>query len=83
MSSFKKIDLWSDFAAGVYLSKAQSPMLPPLHTVYVHTVHILIHTEGQQFTKLGRKYKHDCMYLQSIKSDKHLRESPFTGYFFK
>jgi hypothetical protein len=26
--------------------------------------------EGQQFTKLGRKYQHDSLYLQSITSDK-------------
>ena len=38
--------------------------------------------EGQQFTKLGRKYQHDWMYLQSINSDKHLPQSPFTGQFF-
>jgi hypothetical protein len=46
----KKIDLWRDFAACVYLSEL----------------------EGQQLTKLGRKYQHDWMYLQSINSDKHL-----------
>ncbi len=34
--------------------------------------------EGQQFTKLGRKYQHDSLYLQSINSDKHLPQSPFT-----
>ncbi len=33
--------------------------------------------EGQQFTKLGRKYQHDLMYLHSINSDKHLLQSPF------
>jgi hypothetical protein len=37
---------------------------------------------GQQFTKLGRKYQHDWLYLQSINSDKHLTQSPFTGQFF-
>ncbi len=65
---------------------------PPLQTVYVQ---VLIHTgkggggrvelerrlEGQQVTKLGRKYQHDWMYLQSINSDKHLPQSPFTGKF--
>ncbi len=39
--------------------------------------------EGQQFTKLGRKYQHDWLYLQSINSDKHLPQSPFTGQFFR
>jgi hypothetical protein len=28
--------------------------------------------DGQQFTKLGRKYPHDRLYLQSISSDEHL-----------
>ncbi len=27
--------------------------------------------EGKQFTKLGRKYQHDWLYLQSINSDNH------------
>jgi hypothetical protein len=34
--------------------------------------------EGQQFTKLGRKYQH----LRSINSAKYLPQSPFTGQFF-
>ncbi len=34
--------------------------------------------EGQQFTKLGRKYHHDWLYLQSMNSDKQL-QSPFKG----
>jgi hypothetical protein len=39
--------------------------------------------DGQQFTKLGRKYKHDWLYLQSINSAIHLpHSSPFTGKFF-
>ncbi len=43
MSSSKKI--YMDFAAGIYLSEAQNPIPPPLHTVYVYTVYsILIHT---------------------------------------
>jgi hypothetical protein len=33
-------------------------------------------------TKLGRKYQHDWLCLQSINSDKHLSQSPFTGKFF-
>jgi hypothetical protein len=37
--------------------------------------------EGQQFTKVGRKYLHDC--ISSVKnSDKLLPQSPFTGKFF-
>ncbi len=43
MSPSKKVDLERDIEAGVYLSKAQNP-IPPLPTVYVYTVHILIHT---------------------------------------
>ncbi len=38
--------------------------------------------EGQQFTKLGRKYQHDLLYLQSINFDKHLPQSPFPGQYF-
>ncbi len=67
---------------------------PHLHTVYVYTC-ILINTgkgeeggrdeperrlEGQLFTKLGRNYQHDWMYLQSINCDNHLPQSPFTGH---
>jgi hypothetical protein len=39
--------------------------------------------EGQQFTKLGQKYQHDRLYeyLQSINSDEHLPQNPFTGNF--
>jgi hypothetical protein len=33
-------------------------------------------SEGQQFTKLGQEYQHDCLYLQCINSDKHLQQSP-------
>jgi hypothetical protein len=33
MSSSKKIDLYRDFAAGVYLSEAQNP-IPPSYTLY-------------------------------------------------
>ncbi len=57
---------------------------PPLHTVQ-YTCSILIHLgkggggsveperrlEGQQFTKLGRKYQHDWLYLQFKNSNKH------------
>jgi hypothetical protein len=39
--------------------------------------------EGQEFTKLGRKYKQDCLYLPFMSSDKHLQQIPFTGQFFK
>jgi hypothetical protein len=52
-----------DFAAGVYLSEAQNPIPPPLHTVhvYVDTVYsdreggrgVEPEVEGQQFTKLS------------------------------
>ncbi len=46
MSSSKKIDLWRDFAAGVYLSEAQNPM-PPLHTEYCTCIqYTYSHREG-------------------------------------
>ncbi len=32
--------------------------------------------EGQQFTKLGKKYQHDWMYIQSINSKKTCRKVP-------
>ncbi len=38
--------------------------------------------EWHPFTKLGRKYRHDWLYLQSINLDKHLPQSPFTDQFF-
>jgi hypothetical protein len=38
--------------------------------------------EGQQYTKLGRKYQHESLYLQSITPEKHLPQSPFTGLLF-
>ncbi len=69
------------------MSEAQKPILHILHTVYVYTVY-LSHKEGggrfepekrleeQQFTKLGRKYQHDWLYLQSINSDKYLLQVP-------
>jgi len=51
-----------------------------------HTVFIYFEPErsidGQQFTKVGRKYQHDWLYIQSINSDKHLLQSPFTGQFY-
>ncbi len=83
MSPSKKIDLERDFSTGVYLSAP-----PPWHTVYVYIygkggrVEPEKRLEGQQFTKLGRKYQHDWQYLQYINSKKHLPQSPFTGKFF-
>jgi hypothetical protein len=63
--------------------------LPPTYCIRVwYTVHMLIHTgrveslserrlKGQQFTKLGPKYQHDCLYHHSINHDKqHLPQSP-------
>jgi hypothetical protein len=37
-----------DFAAGVYLSEAQNPILNPLplHTLYVYTVYLFTQGEG-------------------------------------
>jgi hypothetical protein len=70
MSIFKKLDLEMDLAAGVYLSEAQNPILPPpykLYSVYVYTVHLFTQGRGggsvppkrrlagQPFTKLSKK----------------------------
>jgi hypothetical protein len=72
MSLSKKI--YMDFAAGVYLSEPQNPIPPPppLYTLYMCIQHTYSHMgggdgrvkpekrlEGQQFTKLGRKYQLD------------------------
>jgi hypothetical protein len=72
MSSSNKIDLYRDFAAGVYLSEGQNPMhcTPPPYTCIQFTdsqremgergrVEPDRRLEGHQFTKLGRKYQHD------------------------
>jgi hypothetical protein len=54
-------------------SPTVTPCHTPAYTLYIHVYSILIHTgkgegrrvepesrlEGQQFTKLGRKYQHD------------------------
>ncbi len=39
--------------------------------------------KGQQFTKLGLKYPHDWLFLQSINSDKLLPQSPLQDYFLE
>ncbi len=72
MSSSKKIDLLTDFAAGVYLSEAQNLIPPPpLHTVY----------EGQQgrvhINKAGMKIP---TWLKVRK--KHLPQSLFNRLVF-
>jgi hypothetical protein len=66
----------------VYLSEAQNPIPPLLPYTLIHTgksggvrVEPERKVEGQQFTKLGRKYHHDLLYLQSINSDKNLPQS--------
>jgi hypothetical protein len=78
---------------GRYLSVwcPESITPPPLHTGYMYTVrYTYSHREGgeegrveleRRFTTLGRKYKHDWLYLQSINYDEHLPQSPFTGQF--
>jgi hypothetical protein len=70
MSLSKTNDLYRDFAAGIYLSETQNPILPP-PTHCIRAFRILIHTgkgggveperrlDGQNFTKLGRKT--DCI----------------------
>jgi hypothetical protein len=39
--------LQRDFAAGVYLSKAQNPIQTPLHTVYVYIVYLFPQGRGE------------------------------------
>jgi hypothetical protein len=94
MSSLK-VYLYRDFAAGVYLSEAQNTIHLPPYSLYTCIQYTYLQREGgrgkvkpegrwegQQFTKLDRKYQHDWMYLQSTNSDKHLPQSPFTGQIF-
>jgi hypothetical protein len=48
MSSSENFFLLTYFAAGVYLSEAQNPVIlpPPLHTVYVYTVYLFTQVRG-------------------------------------
>ncbi len=77
--------------------RPRTPYPPPLplctlYTLYVHTLYLFTQgkggrpertLEGQQATKLGGRYKHNWhwLYVQSINSDKHLPQSPFTGQY--
>ncbi len=91
MSSTQKIDQQRDFAAGVYLSDAQNPIPHPPYTLYIQgkvggggeegRAEPKRRFEGQQFTKPGRKYQQDWLYLQSLNSDKHLPQCLITGQF--
>ncbi len=58
----------------IVTNRSQHPPPPPSNT---------FSGWGQKFTKLSRKYQHDCLYLQSKNSDKHLPRSPFTGQFLQ
>ncbi len=53
MSSSKKINLQRDFAAGVYLSEAQNPILLP---VPPHTLYTLIEYINNCYYLRGNKY---------------------------
>jgi TorA maturation chaperone TorD len=41
----------------------------------------VLHPWGQQFTSWVKNTNHEGMYLQFIKSAKHLPQSPLTGQF--
>jgi hypothetical protein len=78
--------------------RLRTPYPPPLHThcIRVHCIHTYSHREGgegrrveperrlegQHVTKLGRKYQHDWLYLQSMNSDKHLHCTENSIYVF-
>ncbi len=82
----------------VFICWGPEPHTPPSFTLYTCIQYTYSHRErgeeervepgrrfeAQQFTKLGRKYQHDWLwlYLQSANSDKHLPQSPFTGQFY-
>ncbi len=75
--------------------RPRTPYLPPTYTLYTCIQYTYLHRvggggsrveperkgEGQQFTKLGRKYQQYWLYLQTINSEKYLPQSPFTGQF--
>ncbi len=50
MSLSKKFNLWSDFAAGVYLSEVPSPFMTPYsstpYTLYVYVYKVYLFTQG-------------------------------------
>ncbi len=91
MSSSKKFTCKGTLRKAFICLRPRPPP-PPLHTVYMYTVYTLTqytysHREGgrdltrqkgrgQHFPKVGRKCRHDWLYLQSINSDKHLHEVP-------
>jgi hypothetical protein len=62
-----------NWPAGVYLSEAQKPIPRPPYTLCTCGQSTYPH-RGQQFTKLGRKYQHDALYLQPINSDNSCRK---------
>jgi len=91
----KKLTWKKDFAAHVFLYEAQNPIHCTLY-MCIPVQYNYSRREGgggrveperrgkeQQFTKLGRKYQHNWLYVQSINFDKHLPQSPFTGKFFR
>jgi hypothetical protein len=93
MSSSKKFTCKRTFRqVFTCLRPGQNPIPPPPppFTLYTCIQYTYSHREGgrveperrgegQQFTKLGGKYQHDYLYLQSINSDKRLLQSPLTG----
>jgi hypothetical protein len=97
MSSSKNLPYKRDFAAGVYLClKSRAPYLPP--TCIHYTVYLFTQgrerwgggrVEPQRRFNSSQSWVEntnmtDCIYtLQSINSEKHLKQSPFTGQFFR
>jgi hypothetical protein len=93
MSSSKKLTCKGTCGRCLSVLGPEPHTPPPLTVWYVYTVYLFTQRrggrgveperrlEGQHFTKLGKKYQHDWLYLPSINSDKHLPQSPFTGQF--
>ncbi len=74
----------------VFICLRPRPPYPPPYTLYT-CIQVYLFTKGrgiegeswtrekvreQKFAKLGQKYQHDWLYLQSINSDEHLLQSP-------
>ncbi len=84
MSSYKKIDLNSDFAVGVYLSSLYPPNFVT-HCISICTYLKKRRGRGRGESSTKEKVENTniarCISNQSVNSDKHLPQGPFSGQF--